>query len=255
MESSLRVTLLQTSLHWESPQKNRLHFDNLLQNVPPTDLIILPELFSTAFSVSAPSEAMDGPTIKWLKQKAIQLNAVIIGSLIIEQNNQRYNRLVCVYPDATLFYYDKRHLFSLMNEQKHFSAGSSKLVIDVKGWKVCPLICYDLRFPVFSRNQDDYDVLIYVANWPSSRISQWQKLLGARAIENQSYVVAVNRVGEDANKVQFNGSSCVLDFKGDTLADLKDQNSSYTTELDKSELLSYRIKFPFLDDKDVFTII
>ncbi len=253
--NSLRVTLLQTSLFWESPQKNRLHFDSLFQNIVSTDLIILPELFSTAFSISAQPEKMDGPTINWLQQKSSQLNAVIIGSLIIEHRNQRYNRLVCAFPDGHLLHYDKRHLFALMNEQKYFSSGGSRLVIDVKGWKICPLICYDLRFPVYSRNQDDYDVLIYVANWPSSRISQWQKLLGARAIENQSYVVAVNRIGEDLNKVQFNGSSCVLDFKGDTLADLKDENSSYTTELDKSKLLDYRQKFPFLDDKDVFTII
>lgn len=255
MESSLRVTLLQTSLYWESPQKNRLHFDSLFENLDQTDLIILPELFSTAFSVSAVSEKMDGPTIKWLKQKAIQLNAVVVGSLIIEQNNQTYNRLVCVYPNGNLFHYDKRHLFSLMNEQQYFSKGSSKLIIDVKGWKICPLVCYDLRFPVFSRNQDDYDVLIYVANWPISRMSQWQKLLPARAIENQSYVVAVNRIGEDSNKVSFNGSSCVIDFKGDCLADLKDENTCFKMELDKSKLLAYRDKFPFLADKDMFTII
>lgn len=255
MESSIRVTLLQTSLHWESPQKNRLHFDSLFESFDQTDLIILPELFSTAFSVSADSEKMDGPTMKWLKQKSNQLNAVILGSLIIEENNKRFNRLVCIYPDGNLFHYDKRHLFSLMDEQKHFSSGNSRLIIDVKGWKICPLICYDLRFPVFSRNQEDYDVLVYVANWPTSRISQWQKLLPARAIENQSYVVAVNRIGEDINQVQFNGSSCVLDFKGDYLAHLKNERACCSIELDKFKLQSYRAKFPFLDDKDAFTII
>ncbi|MDA8956258.1 amidohydrolase [Flavobacteriales bacterium] len=255
MESSLRVTLLQTSLHWESPQKNRLHFDSLFETFDQTDLIILPELFSTAFSVSADSEKMDGLTIKWLKQKSIQLNAVIVGSLIIEENNKRFNRLVCVYPDGNLFHYDKRHLFSLMDEQKHFYSGNSRLIIDVKGWKICPLICYDLRFPVFSRNQEDYDVLVYVANWPTSRISQWQKLLAARAIENQSYVVAVNRIGQDVNQVQFNGFSCVLDFKGDYLANLKNERACCSIELDKFKLQSYRAKFPFLADKDAFTII
>jgi predicted amidohydrolase len=252
---SLRVTLIQTSLYWESPQKNRAHFDALFQNITNTDLIVLPELFSTAFSVSAEAEKMDGITIGWLKQKSAQLSSVIIGSLIIEENKKRYNRLVCIYPDGEVFHYDKRHLFSLMNEQQYFSGGKSKLIIDVKGWKVSPLICYDLRFPVFSRNQEDYDLLVYVANWPVSRISQWKKLLPARAIENQSYVVAVNRIGEDNNHIIFNGSSCVIDFEGNTLANLNDKDVCFKIELNKSKLFNYRKKFPFLSDKDSFTIV
>lgn len=254
MDNSLRVTLVQTSLYWQSPHKNRLHFDSLLENIDQSDLIILPELFSTAFSVNAPAESMDGPSVDWLKQKATQLNAVIIGSLIIEENDNKFNRLVCAYPNGKYSYYDKRHLFSLMNEHKYFTSGKSRLIIDVKAWKICPLICYDLRFPVFSRNQDDFDLLIYIANWPISRISHWQKLLPARAIENQSYVVGVNRIGEDFNQVMFNGSSCVIDYKGDCIIDLKEKNTCSTVVLNKSKLLDYRRKLSFLKDRDQFTI-
>lgn len=254
MDNSLRVTLVQTSLYWESPQQNRLHFDSLLENVGQSDLIILPELFTTAFSVSAPAESMDGPSVNWLKQKAAQLKAIIIGSLIIKENNQKFNRLVCASPNGNHTYYDKRHLFSLMNEQKFFTSGKSRLIIDVKGWKICPLICYDLRFPVFSRNQDDFDLLIYIANWPISRISHWQKLLPARAIENLSYVVGVNRIGKDSNHVKFNGSSCVLDYKGDCVIDLEEKNICSTVTLNMSKLLDYRKKLSFLKDRDQFSI-
>lgn len=251
---SLRVTLVQTTLYWESPEKNRSHFDSLFQKIESTDLLILPELFTTAFSVSAKAETMDGTTIDWLKQKAIQLDCVIIGSLIIQENKNRYNRLVCVYPNKEIFYYDKRHLFTLMNENKYFSSGESKLIVDVKGWKICPLICYDLRFPVFSRNKENYDLLIYVANWPTSRISQWKKLLPARAIENQSYVIAVNRIGQDFNQIEFDGSSFVIDYEGEVLESLMKKDICLTTELSKSSLNKYRKRFPFLNDKDDFTI-
>lgn len=251
---SLRVTLVQTILYWESPEKNRSHFDSIFQQIESTDLLILPELFTTAFSVSAKAETMYGITIDWLKQKAIQLDCVIIGSLIIQENKSRYNRLVCVYPNKDIFCYDKRHLFTLMNEDKYFSSGESKLIVDVKGWKICPLICYDLRFPVFSRNKENYDLLIYVANWPSSRISQWKKLLPARAIENQSYVIAVNRIGQDFNQIEFDGSSFVIDYEGKVLESLMKKDICLTTELSKSSLNKYRKRFPFLNDKDDFTI-
>ena len=255
MSELLDVTIVQTNLFWDSPKENRDHLDLLLSNVGKTDVVVFPELFSTAFSVSSKAEKMDGDTVVWLEQKAKSLSALIIGSLIIEDKEEKFNRLICYYPSGKFSYYDKRHLFSLMDEDHYFSKGNSKLVVNYKGWKICPLICYDLRFPVFSRNKENYDVLVYIANWPQSRIDHWNKLLPARAIENQAYVVAVNRIGFDANEVYFNGSSSVIDFNGSALLSLENEEVCINTSLSKSKLMNYRNKFPFLSDMDDFKMI
>ncbi len=254
MKDNLSVTIVQTTLFWESPEQNKNHLSALLQDADPTDLIVLPELFTTAFSMTAKAESMQGDSILWMKNLAKQKNALTIGSILIEENHKLYNRLICMYPDGNYAYYDKRHLFSMMKEDKVFSKGEKRIVLEYLGWKICPLVCYDLRFPVYSRNDQAYDVLIYTANWPISRIKHWTQLLRARAIENQSYVIGVNRIGEDANKISFNGQSIVLDFDGEAILDCQSVEVCGTLKLNKEKLSQYRKRLPFLKDQDNFTI-
>lgn len=252
--SQLKVTLVQSHLYWEKPKKNRDHLESLLSSVTHSDLIVLPELFSTAFSVSHEGEPMNGESMQWMSNMAKKKNASLVGSLIISERGRKYNRLIWMNADGSYHYYDKRHLFGMMNEGDYFKAGKDRLIIDFKGWKICPLICYDLRFPVFSRNDDNYDLLLYVANWPVSRIDHWDKLLLARAIENQCYVVGVNRVGTDNKGVEFNGHSTLIDFAGHIIYSEQKIEAVKTIMIDKSSLIDGRSSLPFLKDMDSFKI-
>lgn len=253
--NDLRVTLVQSHLYWNQPKKNRDHLSQILDNISSTDIIVLPELFTTSFSLESATEHMSGPSMLWMADIANKFNSLVMGSLPIEVNQKKYNRLIAMKPDGSYEFYDKRHLFSLMKEQEFFQAGSDRKMINFKGWKICPLICYDLRFPVFSRNTEEYDLLIYVANWPVNRIKHWDKLLEARAIENQCYTIGVNRIGFDDNGIQFNGQSKLIDMSGEIIQDLKSEECAKTITMSKSLLDSYRTKFPFLSDKDNFNIL
>lgn len=259
MNNLLNITIVQTSLIWQDKKKNFEHFDKLLSKLKnQTDIIVLPEMFTTGFSMKSKelAEKMDGISVKWMINKSKELNVVIIGSIIIEENNKYYNRLLWVYPDGNILKYDKRHLFRMANEHKYFSPGKTKLIVEYKGWKICPLICYDLRFPVWSRNKEDYDILIYIANWPGIRSYQWKTLLVARAIENQVYVVGVNRIGEDGNEIYYSGDSSITNPIGKKLL-----NPNYFSEsiesidLSLDDLNDLRKSFPVKMDRDDFDII
>ncbi|MBA3706782.1 MAG: amidohydrolase, partial [Bacteroidetes bacterium] len=214
----LKITIIQSNLHWENKEKNLEMFSKKIAAITDaTDLIVLPEMFTTGFSMNPKkfAEIMSGPTIEWLKQKAREKKCVITGSFIAEENGNYFNRLVWMNSDGTYNTYDKRHLFRMADEHNHYNFGKSKLVVELKGWKICPLVCYDLRFPVWSRNvKSEYDVLIYVANWPERRNHHWRTLLLARAIENQCYSIGVNRIGADGNSIAHSGDSTVIDPRG-----------------------------------------
>jgi predicted amidohydrolase len=255
--STLSVTILQTALHWHQADENRRMFDDAIDAVPgATDLVVLPEMFTTGFSMDAPrlAESMDGETIRWMRRKAATVDAAICGSLIIEEGGEFYNRFVCLDSDGTLHAYDKRHLFRLANEQHHYCPGQERITFNLKGFRLCPLVCYDLRFPVWSRNRDDYDVLIYVANWPSRRHHAWETLLRARAIENLCYVVGVNRVGTDGNDLPYAGGSVVVDYLGQDMANLDDRPGAATATLDLEQLRKFRERFAFHRDADDFDL-
>lgn len=221
------------------------------------DLIVLPEMFSSGFTMNpkAVAETMNGETIAWLQHLAKAKDCAITGSLVIEENGKYYNRLVFVYPNGELKTYDKRHLFNLAGEDKVYTAGREKLIIEYKGFRICPLICYDLRFPVFARNVEDYDVLIYVANWPKPRINAWDILLKARAVENMSYAIGVNRIGMDENELEYVGHSQAVDFLGNYLLEAQETDGVFIVELDKEKLLETRSKLAFLKDKDSFKLL
>ena len=253
----LRVTLVQTDLVWENPEANLRLLEKKLQPLAgSTDLVILPEMFTTGFSMhsEALAEDMDGPALRWMQSMASALGAVVTGSLIICERGACYNRLLWVRPDQTWAFYNKRHLFSLVGEQHHFTAGDQRLLVKLKGWTICPLICYDLRFPVWSRNTQAYDLLIYVANWPKVRRNAWQSLLVARAIENQAYTIGVNRVGTDANGSEYAGDSTVVNFAGEVLFHIAYGEQCATLTLTPSIQESFRAKFPFLNDGDDFIL-
>jgi len=252
----MKISLIQTSLIWEDPQANRANIAKLINGIGATDLIVLPEMFATGFTMnpSAVAETMEGNTIAWMKDMAAAKNCAITGSLVISESEKYYNRLLFVYPDGEIKTYDKRHLFSLAGEDKAYTAGSDKLIVDYKGWKICPLVCYDLRFPVFARNVEEYDLLLYVANWPSPRIFAWDTLLKARAIENMCYVAGVNRIGEDANGHPYPGHSQVLDCLGATVMEASTSEGVFTVVLDREKMLETRGKFGFLNDRDRFIL-
>ena len=232
---------------------------------PPTEIVVLPEMFSTGFSMSPETlaETMQGETVAWMKRIAGDKKVILTGSVIIEEAGNFFNRLIWMLPNGQLGYYDKRHLFAYADEDQHYTAGSKRLIASVKGWKINLLVCYDLRFPVWSRqmpplradNELEYDLLIYVANWPERRNHAWKTLLQARAIENQCYVVGVNRVGEDGNKIFYSGDSMVIDPIGETLYNKKEVEDIFTIELDKSHLETIRKKFPFWRSADRFRIL
>ncbi len=253
----LRISVIQPELAWEDPQKNRDYFSGKFAALSAkTDLVILPEMFTTGFTMNAESlaEDPDGETVNWLKSAASTHSFAITGSAIIKENGNYFNRLFFVLPDGQIFHYDKKHLFSLAGEQKYYSPGSNKLIVDYRGWRICPLICYDLRFPVFARNTENYDLLIFVANWPESRIVAWNALLKARAIENMSYVVGVNRIGKDGNEHPYSGHSQVLDMLGNYLIEPFTAEDVKIVSISKKDLDDQRQKLGFLDDRDSFTL-
>lgn len=253
----MKIALIQTNLIWENPSENRKLLEQKMNVVSlDVDLIILPEMFTSGFTMNPKivAETMDGATIQWLKGLAKSNNCAITGSLVIQEYGKYFNRLVFVFPSGEIQTYNKRHLFTLAGEDKVYTAGTEKLIIDYKGFKICPLICYDLRFPVFSRNTENYDLLLFVANWPKPRINAWDILLKARAVENMSYVIGVNRLGTDNNNHQYIGHSQAVDFLGNYILEPQEKEEILILELDKSKMLETRKKLGFLDDKDFFTI-
>lgn len=253
----MKVALIQTHLIWENALENRSHLAQKITGfMEDVDLIVLPEMFSTGFTMDpkAVAETMQGETVVWLQHLAKAKNCAITGSLVIEEEGNYYNRLVFVFPDGTIQHYDKRHLFSLAGENKAFTAGAEKLIVTYKGWKICPLICYDLRFPVYSRNAEDYDLLIYVANWPEVRSQAWNSLLKARAIENMSYTIGVNRIGKDENGNSYSGDSQIIDAMGNFILEPHQSDAVFIVELDKKSQDRNRKKFGFLQDTDAFCL-
>ena len=254
----MKVAVVQTHIIWENAVENRSHLSQIINgSLEEIDLIVLPEMFSTGFTMHPKkvSETMQGDTILWLQHLAQAKNCAITGSLVIEEQGKFYNRLVFVFPDGTLKHYDKRHLFSLAGEHKEFSAGKNRLIVEYKGWRICPLICYDLRFPVFSRNSEEYDLLIYVANWPEVRSDAWNSLLKARAIENMTYTIGVNRIGQDENKNKYFGDSQIIDCMGNYVVEPYQSDSMIIAELDQKKQDRSRKKFGFLNDADGFKLI
>lgn len=257
MQNLLNITLVQAHLHWENPVANRKHFETLIEaETKDTHLIILPEMFTTGFSMNASqlAETMQGDTVSWMKGLAKAKNAAICGSVIITENNDFYNRFLFVKPSGEIDYYDKRHTFNMAGEGEIFECGTKQVVIDYLGWKLCLQVCYDLRFPVFARNTQGYDALIYVANWPKPRVAAWDALLKARAIENMSYCIGVNRVGLDGNGLEYVGHSGVYDVLGEEVALAKAEEKTSTVSLSKKHVEATRAQLPFLEDKDNFTL-
>ncbi len=253
---SINITVVQTQLHWENIDLNLENFTKKLAPIKETDLIILPEMFTTGFSMNPELLAKESSEkgLAWMQAMAKSKHGAVTGSLMHEDNGTYYNSLFFVLPDGTYQRYNKRHLFSLAEENKHFTRGHERLIVDYKGWKICPLICFDLRFPVFSRNNVNYDLLIYVANWPEKRHYAWQQLLKARAIENQSYVVACNRLGEDGNGVAHKGGSAIINYLGEEIGFDKDDNI-FQFNLNKEPQDQFRKEFPFLNEQDNFSIL
>jgi len=269
----MRVSLIQTALHWENPVAN---LEMLTRKLAPlrgqTDLVVLPEMFSTGFTMNAATfaEPMDGPTMQWLRTTAQDLGAAVTGSFICVEGTSAvasakedhfFNRLVWMYPDGRYEIYDKRHLFGLAGENLPYTAGKKRLIVEWLGWRICPLICYDLRFPVWSRNQEfganaekksAYDVLIFVANWPERRSHHWQNLLVSRAIENQAFTIGVNVVGQDGNGYEYVGNSALIDFAGQQVVQISRQEGVFTAKLLMEDLGNYRQQLPFLADSDHF---
>jgi predicted amidohydrolase len=257
MNPHLRVTLVQSDLAWQDPAANRSAFARCFRGlIGHTDLVVLPEMFSTGFTMASAelAEDMEGPTVTWMREEAAVTGCVITGSLIVRDDGRYFNRLVWARPDGTLGCYDKRHLFRMAGEHQHFSGGSQRVVFDLKGWRVCPMVCYDLRFPVWSRSRGDYDLLLYVANWPARRRAAWQALLRARAIENLCYVVGVNRVGKDGNGASYVGDSVAIDHLGDPLTNERSGEFVETAVLDREVLNAWRESFPAHLDADRFTL-
>lgn len=254
----MKVALVQTKLFWESAENNRVHFTKIIDSIDQSvDLIVLPEMFCSGFSMNPDqiAESMDGETVQWMKLTAIDKNIAVTGSLAIKDNGKYYNRLLFFSPNGEFEIYNKRHLFTLAGEDIVYTKGDKKVIIDYKGFKICPQICYDLRFPVFSRNTESYDLLLYVANWPNVRINAWNILLRARAIENQCFVIGVNRIGFDKNKNQYNGHSQAIDALGNYLLEPQVADSVFVVELRKNELIAVREKLDFLSDRDSFAIL
>ncbi len=251
----MRITLLQTNLHWENPATNRKMFSAKFASlIGKTDLVVIPEMFTTGFSMRSRelAETMNGPTVAWLREEATKIGAVITGSMIIQKEDQFFNRLLWVTPTGEVIFYDKKHLFTLAGEHKYFTPGTERILIDYMGWKICPLICYDLRFPEWSRNKGNYDLLIYVASWPDRRREAWRTLLKARAIENQCYTIGVNRVGEDGAKLSYAGDSTLVDFAGKPLLEAQKIEGEFTAKIFLSERQAFMNKLPFLADQDGF---
>lgn len=253
----LRLALIQSEIYWQQKEANLATFEEKIwQITEPVDVIVLPEMFQTGFSMEHEtlSEPMNLTTFKWMKQMAAQKKAIVTGSYMVKEKGQVFNRLLWMQPDGQYKTYDKRHLFRMADEDQSYAMGQERIIVEWKGWKICPLICYDLRFPVWSRNRNlEYDLLLYVANWPAARVSAWDSLLKARAIENVSYALGVNRVGQDGNEIAYNGHTGVYSPKGDTLA-FSDKEEILLVDLNKRELDSFRSKFPAHLDADEFEL-
>lgn len=257
-KQNLNITLIQTHLHWENSEGNRAMFEEKIRAVEEkTDLIILPEMFTTGFTMNAKpnAENENGFTVSWLKALAKDKNCAITGSIIVKDNGLFYNRLYFVTSEGAVEAYNKKHTFTLAGEHKTYKAGRNRIIIEYKGWRICPLVCYDLRFPVWARNTEDYDLLLYVANWPERRISAWDALLKARAIENMSYCVGVNRVGLDGNGHNYSGHSAVYDVLGQQVS-TKDFEAEFveTITLSKKHIEDNRKHLQFLNDRDGFSL-
>lgn len=255
--NNLTVTIVQYNIEWENKPANFRKIEKLLNPIGTTDLIVLPEMFSTGFSmnVSEMAEPMDGPSVNWMKQLAAEKNAAVCGSLITEDTHGYHNRIIFAPPKGEIYQYDKRHLFTMGNEQNHYSPGRERLIVEFRGFRILPLVCYDLRFPVWSRNRNDFDLMVYVANWPAPRKKAWKTLLKARAIENQSYLVAANRIGADANGIKYAGGTYAIDAKGKIINKLPDNKEGVVSEKFSLESLQkFRQRFPVLNDADHFTL-
>lgn len=271
--STITITTIQTNLHWEDKGANLKMLEEKINGIKEkTEVVVLPEMFSTGFSMKPEllSETMEGETVQWMKRIAAEKKIILTGSIIVKENNNFHNRLIWMQPNGQYGVYNKRHCFAYAGEDKHYTAGTKRLIASVKGWKINLQVCYDLRFPVWARQSPltpnpspqvergeaapEYDVLIFVANWPERRIQAWKTLLQARAIENQCYVVAVNRVGDDGNNIHYSGESMIIDPFGEVLYTKKDVEDIFTITLNKNHLRSIREKFPFLRDADDFRI-
>jgi len=264
MNDTLTLSLVQTQLHWEDVAANLAMLEQKIKGIQHTEVVVLPEMFSTGFSMEPErlAETMDGAAVNWMKRVATENKIVLTGSLMIEEHRQYYNRLIWMLPNGQFGYYDKRHRFAYAGEDKHYTAGNKRFMASVKGWKINLQVCYDLRFPVWARQQFDrseetheYDVLVYVANWPERRNHAWKTLLTARAIENQCYVVGVNRVGNDGKDIYHSGDSMVLNALGETLYHKAHDEEVHTITIDKPSLNEIRSKIPFLKDGDSFHLL
>jgi omega-amidase len=267
--SVLPVTLVQTHLYWEDPEKNRkMITEKIIQHTQPGQVVVLPEMFTGGFTMQADvvAETMEGETVSWMKQLSKERKIILCGSMVIEEKDQDptgntplyFNRLLWVLPNGEIGIYNKRHLFGYAGEDQVYTAGNNRLIASVKGWKINLQICYDLRFPVWARQDNEhpeYDVLVYVANWPARRAHAWRSLLIARAIENQCYVIGVNRVGKDGNGIDYSGNSMVIDPLGEVLKEISDIEEIYTIELSYTHLQDIRTRFPFLKDRDQFSLL
>jgi predicted amidohydrolase len=248
----MRITTIQYDIVWEDKETNLKNLTSKINTIQ-SDVIVLPEMFTTGFTMTPKplAESMTDKTIQWMKEIALTKDLAICGSIIIREEDKYFNRFIWVNPDGTIYHYDKRHLF--LNEDQNYTPGNKKLIIEYRGWKICPLICYDLRFPVWSRNSEDYDILIYVANWPDKRKLAWRSLLVARAIENQCYVIGVNRVGE-GGRLFYSGGTSVINALGEVQYTNSHIEEVFTATLSKYDLDKIRTQLPFLEDKDNFSI-
>lgn len=258
MKNILNISLIQSTIYWKDVDANLNHFKRLISNTEKTDIILLPEMFNTAFcpEYNFLSESMDGKTVNWMKDLCKKKQCSVVGTLMIKEGEKVYNRLVWVSKSGKIYTYDKYHLFTLTKEGKYLEKGINRLIVEEEGWKICPLICYDLRFPVFSRNNVDYDLLIYLANWPIKRIEAWDTLLQARSIENQCYTIGVNRVGEDGNGILFNGHTKVFDaFGKELLSSLENKEEVLQIKINLDDIKLKRRQMNFLEDRDGFTLL
>lgn len=259
MSNKLKVALIQSDVVWEQAHQNCANFEKKIDSIKETvDLIVLPELFSTGFTMNAESvaETMKGETVEWMLKIATKKQSALTGSVIIKDNNLFYNRMVFVHPSGKIDFYDKRHTFAYAGEDKVFASGKEKVILEYNGWKICPLVCYDLRFPVWSRNVEDYDVLIYSSSWPSPRMVAWNSLLKARAIENMCYCIGVNRIGSDFLGNDYSGHSGAYDVLGEKITNIQPgKEQMEIVELDKNHIISNREKYQFLNDRDTFNLV
>lgn len=257
LKSDLQISLIQTDIAWENPEANRARLGHKIAALKGRQqIIVLPEMFNTGFSMKAPqlAETMDGDTVSWMREQAQQNRCIITGSIIITADSKYYNRLLWVLPDGTIAHYDKRHLFSYAGENVDFEQGQKRTIAQVNGWKICLQVCYDLRFPVWARNTDDYDILLNVANWPEQRNEIWETLLKARAIENMSFVIGVNRVGTDGNGHHYIGNSSIYGPLGKLIHKVPHEETVIAHRFRHTEISESRAKFPFLNDRDSFMI-